>query len=436
MARTKKTYCVAVASGHRETHFLACTRSPDPSKLALKFLNETKGRSLNLHSVSEQERRNRFKDGLLEVIDEKNLDDCYVCLSMPGISTEKHLLDAKKLLTQFDQLREADTSSIVDDTVAGLIAGIGSLEGVCVFSGSGSSVFNGLGLSSLPEIALRPQKIDGYGPLLGDRGSGFKITVELLSKSLIVAEHNEARRALGYSSTDANEVWQLLSRQDPSLEELGNCQAWFDQLIENSTRSQIKRILEWLETKHPAIKKELLEAVDLGERSQHTDPDLIKKNPQDTQEPTPWYVRIAHLNEKVMKAIDLQYNEKKISLHNFGEPGSWTDLACTALSRAAIEMANSTRIAMHASDDQKKIKIVCQGGMMRKSEFYFQEFKRVFSGLRREIFRSPYPPVIGALAVAIKQNNAPPNYVKEFKAIKNLDDLKSLRKEHPENENK
>jgi hypothetical protein len=74
--------------------------------------------------------------------------------------------------------------------------------------------------------------------------------------------------------------------------------------------------------------------------------------------------------------------------------------------------------------------------MMRKSEFYFQEFKRVFSGLRREIFRSPYPPVIGALAVAIKQNNAPPNYVKEFKAIKNLDDLKSLRKEHPENENK
>lgn len=436
MERTKKTYCVAVASGHSETHFLACTRSPDPSKLHLTFLKKTKGRSLNLHSVSEQERKDRFRDGLLEVIDEKNLDDCYVCLSMPGISLQKHLDDAQKLLSQFGQLREADTRSIVDDTVAGLIAGIGSLEGVCAFSGSGSSVFNGLALPKLPEIALRPNKIDGYGPLLGDRGSGFKITVELLSKSLLAREHNEARRALGYSSTDDNEVWDLLSLKDPSLDKEGNCQVWFDQLIENSTRSQIKWILDWLEKKHPAIKKELLTAIDLGELSKNKNSGKEKTKPQDDQEPRPWYVRIAHLNEKVIEAIDIEFKEKRISSSNFGEPGSWTDLACTALSRAAIEMANSTRIAMHASDDQKKIKIVCQGGMMRRSEFYFHEFKRVFSGLRREIIRSPYPPVIGALAVAIKQNNTPPNYLKEYEAMGKLDELISFRNEHPENRSK
>jgi N-acetylglucosamine kinase-like BadF-type ATPase len=454
MEKTKKAYCVAVASGHSETHFLACKRSKNPSNLNdLEFVRHHKGLSLNLHWVSEQERKKRFKDGLLEVIPEANLDDCYVCLSMPGISTETHLEDALTLLTQFPQFeningKEINSSnkiSIVDDTVSGLIAGIGSLKGVCAFSGMGSSVFNGLTLSSLPSVAARPHKIDGYGPLLGDRGSGFKISVELLSKSLIVFEKENAENLLGIKpkhrdrtqntknahktkqhqppNKDVKDVLDLLSIVDPKLD-YNNCQKWFDQLIEDSARSQTKSILKWLHDKHPKIEEEM-----------RCNPEIKKTLDQVNidSEPMPWYVRIANLNKEVCKVIDEKLKKEEINSKNFGEPGSWTDLACTALSRGAIEMANSTRIAILSSNDHEKTPIVCQGGMMTRSEFYFQEFKRVLSGFRREIIRSPFPPVIGALAIAIKQNNSPPDYKKEYEAIQKLDQLKQFKKEHPEN---
>lgn len=373
-----RNFCVGIASGHRETRYVSC-------RIADNFLSDLRehvGKSLSLHSVSMEERKGRLKQGVGEVATDSDLRDAFACLSMPGISHPKHLSDAKDLLTAIPALAEANL--VLDDTITGLIAGIGNLKGICAFSGSGSSVFNGNDLVLPPEIAPRPNKIDGYGPLLGDRGSGFKISVELLSKSLNLWDIDASRLNSLKAQTDSeqfldqrNELYDWLVEVDPQLEDVLATQVWFDTLIANS------------------VPKENPKAE--GSTSQG---DLGLGDTKDL----PWAVRLAHLNRHAIQQVDKALANGNLDRINIESPFSALSIASAAISRAAIEMANSTRIALTGLPDEAALPIVCQGGVFQNSQFYFDEYRRAMTGYMGPIFRSAFLPVVGALSTSVAQD--------------------------------
>jgi hypothetical protein len=279
---------------------------------------------------------------------------------MPGVSHESHLKDAKDLIAQIQGMSKS-SNLVIDDTVAGLIAGKGNLNGICAFSGSGSSVLNGSPLRLLPEIAPRPFKVDGYGPLLGDRGSGFRISVELLSRALKLWD------MIGCDDIHKNPELDLLYRWlvagDSKLRDINGTQVWFDTLISRSLSQS------------------------LGEH----EPDIL-----------PWSVSLAHLNRTAVREVDNAYRTGTLEKESKG-PNSALSIASTAISRAALDMATSTRIAIDSSGetDDTSLPIVCQGGMFINSDYYFNEYKKNMEGYKGEISRSDFSPVVGALTVSV-----------------------------------
>jgi N-acetylglucosamine kinase-like BadF-type ATPase len=370
-----RNFCVGIASGHRETRYASC-RIVDNF---LSDLREHVGKSLSLHSVSMEERKGRLKQGIGEVATDSDLRDAFACLSMPGISHPKHLSDAKDLLTAIPALAEANL--VLDDTITGLIAGIGNLKGICAFSGSGSSVFNGNDLVLPPEIAPRPNKIDGYGPLLGDRGSGFKISVELLSKSLNLWDIDASRLNSFKAQTDSeqfldqrNELYDWLVEEDSQLEDVLATQVWFDTLIANSVPTEKPKTNAYTSTRDSELSE------------------------------LPWAVRLAHLNRHAIQQVDIALANEILSRISIESPFSALSIASAAISRAAIEMANSTRIALTGLPDDAALPIVCQGGVFQNSQFYFDEYRRAMTGYMGPIFRSAFLPVVGALSASVAQD--------------------------------
>lgn len=325
------------------------------------------------------ERKARLRKGFEKVGTDSDLRHAFACLSMPGISHPNHLSEAKNLLTAIPALAKANL--VLDDTITGLIAGIGNLKGICAFSGSGSSVFNGNDLVLPPEIAPRPNKIDGYGPLLGDRGSGFKISIELLSKSLNLWDIDASKLNSLRTQTDSeqnlsqrNELYDWLVEEDSQLEDVLATQVWFDTLIANSVPGKDPA------TEGSASVREL----NLGEASR-----------------LPWAVRLAHLNRHAIQQVDKALSNGNLARAKSESPISALSIASAAISRAAIEMANSTRIALTGLPDETTLPIVCQGGVFQNSQYYFEEYRRAMAGYEGKIFRSAFHPVVGALTASV-----------------------------------
>jgi|GEM_PF-2801088 len=138
-------------------------------------------------------------------------------------------------------LREAFRLSrvhVVDDTWAALYAETRQPYGVCAFAGCGASVCIATG----EFIAEKSNKIDGWGPVIGDFGSGFQIVTRLF-------------RALGRSLDSGkephlyDEVRRHSRRLDlfPELPPPKFVQRWFDEFVAYHTtewRAQFARLAE------------------------------------------------------------------------------------------------------------------------------------------------------------------------------------------------
>jgi N-acetylglucosamine kinase-like BadF-type ATPase len=205
---------IGIYGGHQSSYAVAMTDE--------KVLGCVSGESLNLHTYSPAVVVVRLKRLLNDLsvrigINASRLQDRTrrMVLALPGAATE-----TDQLLTEFcihqNGWRDVSKYTVVDDTWAGLYAGTFSASGVCAFAGTGASVFIGLG-------NFRPgrlHKIDGWGPVLGDHGSGFQLVVDFfrflgreLDKGIVPALFDEV---LEY---------------DKNIENIENVQNWFDQLF-------------------------------------------------------------------------------------------------------------------------------------------------------------------------------------------------------------
>jgi N-acetylglucosamine kinase-like BadF-type ATPase len=134
-----------------------------------------------------------------------------VVLTAPGAAADEDRDWCSELLQ--DAGFDASSCMIIDDTWAGLVAGLGSLQGTCAFVGNGASVFVGCrGTSG------RNHKLDGWGPVIGDRGSATQIGIEAVQA---IAREFDAQGS-------APPLYRRLSHELPEFEAAGNLQRWFD----------------------------------------------------------------------------------------------------------------------------------------------------------------------------------------------------------------
>ena len=206
--------CIGISGGHSSSTALAVT--PDGDALAA-----VPGESLNFHTFHHDvvtQRLESLLDSLARrlCIERKVLLDAAdrTVVAFPGAATKEDQALAE-VCVQAAGLVDKDKHEIADDTWAGLVAGTGSLCGVCAFAGTGASVFVGRG-----QVAGKPNKIDGWGPIIGDFGSGFELAVEMF-------------RLFGrsYDQGQMPRLFYDVRTEFPKIRSDKHTQKWFDTLF-------------------------------------------------------------------------------------------------------------------------------------------------------------------------------------------------------------
>lgn len=166
-------------------------------------------------------------------------------VAMPGVSTA---LDYRRVADNFSRLWNLEELDllIVDDTWANLIAGSMCNRGISVIAGTGASVYIGIDDFHLGKT----YKLDGFGSLLGDWGSGFRLAVRLLEESTrftdresIVSDSKKGFVLEGELLECARRIMpaSLLGDHEEihSIEDLQN---WFDELLRCNDRDWRPRL--------------------------------------------------------------------------------------------------------------------------------------------------------------------------------------------------
>ena len=211
-------FFIAINGGH--TKSVACAISVD-----LGAVEVVEGESLNFHTYPHQVITYRF-DELIDKLAHKvgvRLDDLRSCteriaLSMPGAGTTKDQALIEVCLLR-PEWKDPSKYLILDDTWAGLVAGTLSSSGSCVFAGTGASIYMNDILGRQMNFFGKPNQIDGWGPIIGDFGSGFQLTVDMFRMF---------NREFDKGSTP--ELFHKVLEQEPDIGDMTNAQRWFDTL--------------------------------------------------------------------------------------------------------------------------------------------------------------------------------------------------------------
>jgi len=235
-------FLVGVSGGH--TRSVACAIGDDAQVFGV-----VEGESLNMHTYPHQEVVFRFVRLLDQLanrvgvrLDELRRRTARIVLSMAGAGTvaDQRLIE---LFLLRDTWAEPKTYVILDDTWAGLLAGTFSCRGVCAFAGTGASVYVSEKVGetidfhddthpftpSKADFHGGRRKIDGWGPTIGDFGSGFQLATDMFRFF-----NRELDRG------NSPELFQEVLRQDRYISAMGNVQLWFDSLYIRYTDWRIR----------------------------------------------------------------------------------------------------------------------------------------------------------------------------------------------------
>src|SRR5918994_3385525 len=119
----------------------------------------------NLQTEGELQVEKVLHDVIEQVTGGRNLTPAAVCLGMAGVDREA---DGRTIREIMRRLGYRANTLIVNDALIALVAGAGASPGLVVISGTGSIAF---GVSNRGLAA----RAGGWGPTLGDEGSGYWI---------------------------------------------------------------------------------------------------------------------------------------------------------------------------------------------------------------------------------------------------------------------
>ena len=132
-----------------------------------------KGPGVNYHEIGASKASATLSKLLQEALQAARArpDECRgVCLGLAGVGRDQ---DRAILLPVFDNLFGKDKYELMSDAEIALVSGTLSESGIIVLAGTGSMIFG-------RTENRREGRIGGYGPLLSDEGSGYRIAVEAL----------------------------------------------------------------------------------------------------------------------------------------------------------------------------------------------------------------------------------------------------------------
>ncbi len=207
-----------------------------------KIAGKVNGNCLNPHSVDESELFCRAENLASELIDEIRLSHSITCediesivISLPGVGLQREQDEASVVMRRAFGSKHV---KVVDDTWAALFAVTQSAFGICAFAGCGASVCIALG----EFIPKKEYKIDGWGPVIGDFGSGFQLVTRFFRN--LGRELDEKGNSEFY---DEIRTYSRAMNLYPELPALEFVQEWFDSFLDYHSaewRAQFARLAE------------------------------------------------------------------------------------------------------------------------------------------------------------------------------------------------
>lgn len=302
-------------------------------------------------------------------------------LAVPGVSAECDFAIGKECVKAagWPIVDNFGNVQIIDDTIAGLFAASWSTKGICAFAGAGASVYVGTaqGMPRSSTHSFKPWKLDGFGPMLGDHGSGFHLAV--LTLRTMFRRFDEFM--LKKRSNDA-------SPQDSPAGGGGDASPQDGPASEGpSDWEKLRRALH----DHIRYEQQTNDEIDL----QTWFEDRV------ANEPLRWRTDIVSLAIPIMKEARRGNGLARRLVRRVAR--SFVDTICMALGQRVFH------------DMKDSATIYCQGRMFWHSKTYFRVVKRL---LQRElpynpVKIAPFKPIVGALLVARSSDWTIPDNVQQ-----------------------
>jgi N-acetylglucosamine kinase-like BadF-type ATPase len=223
MAKSK--FCIGFNGGHHSSSLLVYNLTDHSCSSIIR------GDSVNFHTLAEGEPGLRLAGILNDAAEEFSyankeefLNDVeYAVFSFPGVGLKPEQDRAIKVVGSVcTTLR----FKVIDDTWAGLYLNTKEARGICAFAGSGSSVSLALGAFSVG----KEYKIDGWGYLIGDFGSGFQLATQFFRKLGRRLDRNIPYPLFNIVKSYIDNTPEFEIESPESLERV---QWWFDQLTQH-----------------------------------------------------------------------------------------------------------------------------------------------------------------------------------------------------------
>ncbi|CAJ2233864.1 BadF/BadG/BcrA/BcrD ATPase family protein [Companilactobacillus paralimentarius] len=181
-------YVIGVDSGG--THIVAQALSQDG-----KIMEQSESGPGNILLNPEQTIKN-LKDVIESLfLKQKRIDCKYILIGIAGIETTGNSSEISQLLTDYFKV----TTYVISDAKLALLNGLEGKDGTLIISGTGSVVYGRQNKEML--------RYGGWGNLLGDTGSAYKIVSA--SMQLILKKHD-----LGFISSLEDILLNLLNASD------------------------------------------------------------------------------------------------------------------------------------------------------------------------------------------------------------------------------
>jgi len=204
---------IGLNGGHHTSSALAYAPESDVLSMAT-------GQSLNMHRLPLNVilyRLDKLLTDLCSRVGMANTDALYLAatgrmvISLPGAG----LADDQDYASAIVRHAGCKNARIVDDTWAGLFEETLEESGICAFAGTGASVCVAMG----EFVPGKVHKIDGWGPVIGDYGSGFQLVTDFF-------------RWLGreLDLKHASPLFDEVRKLRPDIRSLEHVQRWFDML--------------------------------------------------------------------------------------------------------------------------------------------------------------------------------------------------------------
>jgi len=135
------------------------------------IVDEARGAGANLHAAGELEVEKVLHELMERAIGDRPIVPASICLGIAGVDRED---DARTVRAIMRRIGYKSRVQVVNDALIALVAGADEAPGIVIIAGTGSIAYG-------RNAGFEAARAGGWGPILGDEGSGYWIGREALA---------------------------------------------------------------------------------------------------------------------------------------------------------------------------------------------------------------------------------------------------------------